>query len=582
MAGTAYQIAVDGYGAGSGNITLHINPTSSTAPEVKVLGNGQDIVDNVTSSSALDGTSFGTVVQGGAAISHSFVVRNEGTATLTLGAASVPAGFTVTDTLVSSLAPGSSDTLTVRLDTASAGTKSGQISFATNDSDENPFNFSVTGTVSGTVTSTGDAFEADDAPAQAKTIPTNGTAQSHSLHVSTDVDWVTFTLQAPSDVTVETDGVAGGDTEVRLYGPNSSTTAVAYDDDSGNGYYSKIVRAGAQTLPAGTYYARINRYGSYSPISNYTLRVTALRSGWASAVIPPLDSYVVTGYGFGDEVSTGVIHTGEDAQATAGTPVYAIADGRAAWRKTDSQGYEQVFVIEHQRADGSKFISIYGHLSDRAGYQMPFQKDDTIYRGSIIGYIGWDEENGEGGPHLHFGIREGTYDGNYQGRAASTAGFLRPSDVIGNWNFNTTSISGGWTQGRGGWSSVGAQNLDGVSGSNWTMDPTTEGAAIRSDGQLRLNPVFFNAIRVSLDSQMPDNHVRLWYRTAVSPTWSTTRSVTQTITTGSWTELTFDMRDVQEWINGGEIVDMFLSVGDAGTADSNDRVQIDWLRAFHL
>ena len=94
--------------------------------------------------------------------------------------------------------------------------------------------------------------------------------------------------------------------------------------------------------------------------------------------------------------------------------------------------------------------------------------------------------------------------------------------------------------------------------------------------------MFFNAIRVSLNSQMPDNQVRLWYRTAVSPTWSSARSVTRTITTGSWTELTFDMRDVQEWINGGEIVDMFMSLGDTGTADSSDRVQIDWLRAFHL
>src|SRR5205814_769400 len=36
---------------------------------------------------------------------------------------------------------------TVRLDTATAGTKNGQISFANNDSDEKPFNFAITGTV---------------------------------------------------------------------------------------------------------------------------------------------------------------------------------------------------------------------------------------------------------------------------------------------------------------------------------------------------------------------------------------------------------------------------------------------------
>jgi hypothetical protein len=55
----------------------------------------------------------------------------------------------VTDGLVSSLPPGGVDALTVRLETTTVGTKSGQIRFATNDADENPFNFSITGTVTG-------------------------------------------------------------------------------------------------------------------------------------------------------------------------------------------------------------------------------------------------------------------------------------------------------------------------------------------------------------------------------------------------------------------------------------------------
>ena len=66
---------------------------------------------------------------------------------LTLATPDVPTGFTLTEGLDSSLAPGTSDTFSVRLDTAVVGTMSGQVSFATNDSDENPFNFSVTGSV---------------------------------------------------------------------------------------------------------------------------------------------------------------------------------------------------------------------------------------------------------------------------------------------------------------------------------------------------------------------------------------------------------------------------------------------------
>jgi len=59
----------------------------------------------------------------------------------------VPAGYTLTEALATSLAPGASDTFTVRLDTSVIGVKTGEISFANNDADENPFNFTITGTV---------------------------------------------------------------------------------------------------------------------------------------------------------------------------------------------------------------------------------------------------------------------------------------------------------------------------------------------------------------------------------------------------------------------------------------------------
>ncbi|MCX7013238.1 MAG: hypothetical protein NTW86_11885, partial [Candidatus Sumerlaeota bacterium] len=42
---------------------------------------------------------------------------------------------------------GGSDTFTVELPTTAGGTFAGDISFNNNDSDENPFHFSVTGTI---------------------------------------------------------------------------------------------------------------------------------------------------------------------------------------------------------------------------------------------------------------------------------------------------------------------------------------------------------------------------------------------------------------------------------------------------
>ena len=106
------------------------------------MPDGTEIADGSTSA-----PSFGTVTQNGTAPTRTFRVHNNGNASLTVGAVSVPAGFTVIDTLVGPIAAGGAESFVVRMDTGSAGTKSGQISFSTNDANENPFNFAITGVV---------------------------------------------------------------------------------------------------------------------------------------------------------------------------------------------------------------------------------------------------------------------------------------------------------------------------------------------------------------------------------------------------------------------------------------------------
>jgi hypothetical protein len=134
-----------------------------TIPEIAVTGNGQEIADGDATPGTSDNTDFGSAPHGGATVSHTFTVRNDGTGTLTLGAVSVPDGFTVTDPLETSLAGGASDTLTVRLDTTTAGTKTGDVSFTTNDSDETTFNFSITGVVTTAIPELPGDYNLDDA-----------------------------------------------------------------------------------------------------------------------------------------------------------------------------------------------------------------------------------------------------------------------------------------------------------------------------------------------------------------------------------------------------------------------------------
>ena len=123
-----------------------------------------------------------------------------------------------------------------------------------------------------TPVATGDTFEPDDTAAAAKAIA-NGQTQSRSIHAVANTDWAKFTLAAKSEVRVETAGAAG-DTMLTLYGPNSSSTLVASDNDSGAGAFSLITRAGTAALAAGTYYIKVQENGNNATIAAYTLRLT--------------------------------------------------------------------------------------------------------------------------------------------------------------------------------------------------------------------------------------------------------------------------------------------------------------------
>ena len=126
---------------------FEITGSVNLGPEATLLGSGIEIVDNDSSPNTADGTDFGVALFDGATIVRTFTVRNDGDQTLSLSGLSAPEGYTITNGLSSSLSPGGSDTFTIRLDTADAGVKSGQVSFVTNDVDESLYSFSITGSV---------------------------------------------------------------------------------------------------------------------------------------------------------------------------------------------------------------------------------------------------------------------------------------------------------------------------------------------------------------------------------------------------------------------------------------------------
>ena len=146
------QAATDLYGdedvAQVRNALQAIEIDKMRAAEITVTGLGQDIADDDITPRADDGTNFGETLKGSAALPHTFTVTNSGNIyDLTLTISSIPAGYTVTEPLDSTLSPGESDTFTVQLSTDAIGTFSGEIVLTSNDADEGTFNFSISGIV---------------------------------------------------------------------------------------------------------------------------------------------------------------------------------------------------------------------------------------------------------------------------------------------------------------------------------------------------------------------------------------------------------------------------------------------------
>jgi hypothetical protein len=138
-------------------------------PIIGVTGNAVAIADGDSTPAVADGTDFGALLTG-SSTSHTFTIANTGNLDLTLGSVGVTgphaADFTVTAQPASPVASGGSTTFEVTFNPSAVGVRSATLSFANDDPDQNPFDFSIQGTgtgvppvVSGTKTVSGSFAE---------------------------------------------------------------------------------------------------------------------------------------------------------------------------------------------------------------------------------------------------------------------------------------------------------------------------------------------------------------------------------------------------------------------------------------
>ncbi len=180
---TPFDIVFDPSAAGTRTATISIRNNDSSAspftfaiqgsgtvPEMEVTGNGAGIADGDSTPSGSDDTDFGSVVVG-QNTSKTFTVANTGTLTLNLGgtprvALSGSSAFTITAQPAASIAASGTTTFSIQFAPSAAGSASATVSIVNDDSDENPYNFSIQAAgIAATDTDgdgTPDASDADD------------------------------------------------------------------------------------------------------------------------------------------------------------------------------------------------------------------------------------------------------------------------------------------------------------------------------------------------------------------------------------------------------------------------------------
>ncbi|PKN93176.1 MAG: hypothetical protein CVU44_12165 [Chloroflexi bacterium HGW-Chloroflexi-6] len=180
---TQYYVrdAVINYIQDMGTVSPAIEGRIKFAPETEIavsLGGAVDIPDGTGT------VDFGTTTVG-TPITKTFVIDNLGTVNLTLTEPiSLPSGFSLVSSFGSTtVAPGGNTSFEVLMDATTVGTPSGTLSFANNDSSENPYNFTISGTV-------GDAPPTVISSTRAGINPTNATNVDFTVTFSEAVSGV--------------------------------------------------------------------------------------------------------------------------------------------------------------------------------------------------------------------------------------------------------------------------------------------------------------------------------------------------------------------------------------------------------
>ncbi len=138
-------------------------------PEINLQGNSTTIADGDTIPTTTDHTDFGNQDVASGTVSRTFTIQNTGTGVLKLGtnAVSLSGGqsgdFSITAQPATTVASSGSSTFIIQFDPSVMGERKTTVSINSDDSDENPYNFSIKGNgLSPEISISGNSIEITD------------------------------------------------------------------------------------------------------------------------------------------------------------------------------------------------------------------------------------------------------------------------------------------------------------------------------------------------------------------------------------------------------------------------------------
>ncbi|WOK09370.1 choice-of-anchor D domain-containing protein [Imperialibacter roseus] len=138
------DVTIGSDNSGDNSFTFPITG-SITYPNIEVFA-GEDNSAEAISDEQATPVSFGSAVQGNN-IARTFAIENTGTSTLTISEVTVSGtGYSVTNA-ITAIAAGATETFTVMLSGTDTGTFDGVVTITSDDADESPFTFPVSGTI---------------------------------------------------------------------------------------------------------------------------------------------------------------------------------------------------------------------------------------------------------------------------------------------------------------------------------------------------------------------------------------------------------------------------------------------------